>query len=221
MKTADLTIALSKGTLLQPTLKLLAGVGLPTADIEADSRQMVFSYELSSGAQIKYIMCRPTDVPVYVEHGAADLGVVGKDVIVEEKRDVFELLDLGFGYCRCVIAVPQALSDLRLEDLNYKRIATKFPHIAENFFCQQGMQVDLIKLHGNVELAPMMGLSDVIVDLVSTGRTLHENHLQELLVILESTTRLICNPVSYRIKYRAVQTFIDLINQQLEGEKIL
>ncbi len=119
-----LTIALSKGTLLKPTLELLRQAGLPTRGIEPESRNMVFAYDEEA---IKYIMCRPTDVPVYVEQGAADLGIVGKDVIVEQGKDVFEMVDLEYGYCRFVVAVPAALQECKLKDLNYKRVATKFP----------------------------------------------------------------------------------------------
>jgi ATP phosphoribosyltransferase len=146
-------------------------------------------------------MARPTDVPTYVEYGAADIGVVGKDVIEEQGKDVFELADLGFGYCRFAVAVPEAMAGADLSELNYKRVATKFPHVAERFFRSQGLQVEIIKLHGNIELAPRMGLADIIVDIVSTGRTLRENNLVELATIMDSTARLIVNRVSFRTHY--------------------
>lgn len=201
-----LTIALSKGTLLKPTIKLLQKAALPVEGIDPDSRNMVFSYE---DAAIKYIMCRPTDVPTYVEQGAADLGIVGKDVIVEQGRDVFEMADLKYGYCRFVVAVPAEMKDITLKDLNYKRVATKFPAVAEHFFRSQGLQVEIIKLHGNVELAPIMGISDTIVDIVSTGQTLRENNLVELVKIMDSTTRLIANRVSYRTRHECIQPLIE------------
>lgn len=198
-----LTIALSKGTLLKPTINLFEKANLPTEELKLDSRSMVFDYEDKA---LRYIMCRPTDVPTYVEQGAADVGIVGKDVIVEQTKDVFELADLEFGYCRFVVAVPRELATTPLRDFNYKRVATKFPVVAEKFFRKQGLQVEIIKLHGNIELAPIMGLADMIVDIVSTGRTLKENNLVELVPIMDSTTRLICNRVSYRTKSAAIQS---------------
>lgn len=213
-----LTIALSKGTLLKPTIKLFQEAKLPTKELELDSRTMVFDYEKEN---IRYIMCRPTDVPTYVEQGAADLGIVGKDVIVEQGKDIFELVDLEYGYCRFVVAVPKELEDISLDKLNYKRVATKFPVVAENFFHSQGLQVDIIKLHGNIELAPIMGLADMIVDIVSTGRTLKENNLVELVQIMDSTTRLICNRVSYRTKYERIQALTHKFGIITKGGVIL
>lgn len=209
-----LTIALSKGTLLKPTIELLASISLPTEGLTPESRQMVFTYEPE---QIKYIMCRPTDVPTYVEQGAADLGIVGKDVIIEQRKDTFEMADLKYGYCRFVVAGPAELKNITLKEMNYKRIATKFPVVAEQFFRSQGLQVEIITLHGNIELAPIMGLSDLIVDIVSTGRTLKENNLVEIIKIMDSTTRLICNRVSYRTKYDAIQHLVENIQQIVKG----
>ncbi|MBO8158875.1 ATP phosphoribosyltransferase [Thermosyntropha sp.] len=203
-----LTIALSKGTLLKPTVKLLKEAGMPITGIDEESRAMVFTFEEEG---IKYIMCRPTDVPTYVEQGAADLGIVGKDVIVEQGKDVYELLDLEYGYCRFVVAVPKEKENIKLKELNYKRAATKFPVVAENFFRSRGLQVEIIKLHGNVELAPIMGIADMIVDIVSTGRTLKENNLVELVKIMDSTTRLICNRVSYRTKHEKIQPLLKVL----------
>src|SRR5690606_16517556 len=169
MQNDYLTLALCKGNLLRSTLDLLAAVGLPHEGVAGDTRNLVFTFE---DAKLKYLMCRPTDVPTYVEQGAADLGIVGKDVIVEQQKDVFELVDLGFGACRFVVAVPEQMKNVRLKDLNYRRVATKFPRVAEEFFRSQGMQVEVIKLHGNIELAPRIGIADMIVDIVSSGRTL-------------------------------------------------
>lgn len=209
-----LTIALSKGTLLKPTMGLFQEVGLPTEGVEPESRNMVFAFENEA---IKYIMCRPTDVPVYVEQGAADLGIVGKDVIVEQGKDVFEMVDLKFGYCRFVVAGPAVMQGASLKELNYKRVATKFPVMAERFFRSQGLQVEIIKLHGNVELAPLTGIADVIVDLVSTGATLRENNLVELHNIMDSTTRLVSNRVAYRTKHGKIQPLIETIQDTVKG----
>ncbi len=216
MQPEYLTIALSKGTLLKPTMSLFRRIGLPVEGVDEDSRSMVFNFD---GQNIKYIMCRPTDVPTYVEQGAADLGIVGKDVIVEQGKDIFEMVDLAYGYCRFVVAGPEAMKNTSIRELNYKRVATKFPVVAEQFFREQGLQVEIIKLHGNVELAPIMGLADMIVDLVSTGRTLKENNLIELLPIMASTTRLICNRVSYRTKHEQVQPLIESLQNELKGGK--
>ena len=210
-----LTIALSKGTLLKPTLGILERAGLPTEGINSETRNMIFTYD--GDPCIKYIICRPTDVPAYVEHGAADLGIVGKDVIVEQEKDVFEMVDLGYGYCRFMVAVPAGMEGMSLKDLNYRRVATKFPHVAEQFFRQQGLQVEVIKLHGNIELAPLMGLADMIVDIVSTGRTLKENNLVELHKIMDSTTRMISNRVSYRTKYNYIQPLIEKMQDIVKG----
>lgn len=218
MEQQYLTIALSKGTLLKPTVALFEQAGLPFEGVNEDSRSMVFDYDQP---MIKYIMCRPTDVPTYVEQGAADLGIVGKDVIVEQGKDIFEMVDLQYGYCRFVVAVPEDMKASRLSDLNYKRVATKFPVTAERYFRDQGLQVEIIELHGNIELAPLMGLSDMIVDIVSTGRTLRENNLVELVKIMDSTTRLICNRVSYRTKHERIQPLIDRLQSLVKGGKQL
>jgi len=217
MDNGYLTIALSKGTLLKPTVSLLKKAGLPIDGVDSDSRNMVFTFK---EPRVKYIMCRPTDVPTYVEQGAADLGIVGKDVIVEQSRDVFEMVDLKYGYCRFVVAGFIELKDIPVKELNYKRVATKFPVVAERFFRDQGLQVEIIKLHGNIELAPLMGISDMIVDIVSTGRTLRENNLVELIKIMDSTTRLICNRVSYRTKYDSIQPLIETMQEIVRGESI-
>jgi ATP phosphoribosyltransferase len=206
-----LTIALCKGNLLKPTCELFRRMALPTEGVTEESRHMVFTFP---EAKIKYIMCRPTDVPTYVEQGAADLGIVGKDIIVEQGQDAYEMIDLGFGYCRFVVAGPEKLAGISVKELNYKRVATKFPVVADNFFRDQGLQVEIVKLHGNVELAPIMGLADVIVDLVSTGRTLKENQLAELAPIMDSTARLICNRVSYRTKYDQIQPLLDELTKK-------
>ncbi len=214
MEQQYLTIALSKGTLLKPTVALFKQAGLPIKGVDEDSRSMVFAYH---DQMMKYIMCRPTDVPTYVEQGAADLGIVGKDVIVEQGKDVFEMVDLHYGYCRFVVAVPEAIRDHTFKDFNYKRVATKFPAVAERFFRDKGLQVEIIKLHGNVELAPLMGIADMIVDIVSTGRTLRENNLVEMVKIMDSTTRLICNRVSYRTKHERIQPLIEELQNLLKG----
>ncbi|MCR4399404.1 MAG: ATP phosphoribosyltransferase [Syntrophomonadaceae bacterium] len=208
MSANTITIALPKGRLVQPSLDLMRRLGLPTDDITEEARTLVYDFPAQG---IRYIMCRPTDVPAYVEYGAADLGIVGKDIILEQGKDVFEMVDLRFGYCRFVVAGPAGMQGMPLEHLSDKRVATKFTAVAEEFFSSQGLQVEVVKLHGNIELAPLMGIADMIVDIVSTGQTLRENNLVELVQIMESTARLIVNRISYRVNYAHLQPLIERI----------
>lgn len=208
-----LTIALPKGTLFKPSLKLLKEVGLDVTELEGDSRKLIF---VDNQNKVKYIICRPTDIPTFVEYGAADIGLVGKDTIVEQKKDVYELLDLKYGYCRFVVAVPAAYQGKKLEEFGQARVATKFPRVAENYFRSRGLQVEIIKLHGNIELAPIVGLSDLIVDIVSSGRTLRENNLVEMEQIFSSTTRLVANPVSHRMKNNRINPIMDKMREIVE-----
>lgn len=204
-----LTIALPKGKLLIDSVKLLNEAGLDCRSIEEDSRKLMFDFpELETSI----IICRPTDIPTYVEYGAADIGFVGKDTLVEQNLDIAELVDLKFGYCRFVVAMPEENKPPLLPDgsydlsvLNHKRAATKFPRVAQMFFNELGMQVTPIKLHGNIELAPRVGLAEMIVDIVSTGKTLKQNKLVEVAPILEATTRMVANRVSYRMKFERIQ----------------
>lgn len=192
-----LVMAIPKGTLYKPTLSLLKKAGFDCEEMEKDTRKMIFTNEAQ---KVQYIVCRPTDIPTFVEYGAADLGFVGKDTIVEQKKDVYELLDLKYGSCRFVVAMPEAAAKEKdWEQLNHVRVATKFPRVAQEFFSAKGKQMEIIKLHGNIELAPIVGLSELIVDIVSTGRTLRENKLIEVAQIFNSTTRLIANRVSHRM----------------------
>jgi len=212
-----LTIALPKGKLLSDSLEVLRKAGLDCSVVQGDSRRLLFELEK---AEARIIICRPTDIPTYVEYGAADIGFVGKDTIIEQNRDVAELVDLKFGYCRFVVAMPQEKLPPRLDNgkydlsvLNHKRVATKFPRVAQLFFNELGMQVNPIKLHGNIELAPRVGLAEMIVDIVSTGKTLRENQLAEVAQILEATGRVIANRVSYRIKYERIEDLTSKIRE--------
>ncbi|ADY55072.1 ATP phosphoribosyltransferase catalytic subunit [Syntrophobotulus glycolicus DSM 8271] len=216
----DLTIALPKGKLLVDSLNLLQKAGLRCEHVGEDSRQLTFDLP-EDGARI--IICRPTDIPTYVEYGAADIGFVGKDTLLEQNCDVAELLDLKFGFCRFMVAMPEESLPPRLADgsydlsgLNHKRVATKFPRVAQMFFSEKGMQVTPIKLHGNIELAPRVGLAEMIMDIVSTGTTLRLNRLIEVAPIMEATTRLIANRVSYRMNYERIQGLCTKIRDLLE-----
>jgi ATP phosphoribosyltransferase regulatory subunit len=190
-----LRIALAQGTLLAETRVALAAAGLATDTLSESGRRLVVP-----GADVEYILARPSDVPTHVAHGAADVGIVGKDVLLETDADVLELVDLGYGRCRFVVAAPAGSVDRSLDEyrhLGSLEVATKYPRVAERHFQGRGIQVEIIKLSGSVELAPQVGLADWIVDLVSTGRTLKENHLAIVEEIAECTARLIANRVSY------------------------
>jgi len=200
-----LTIAMPKGRIFEEAVHFLQQAGLEvTAELQ-ESRKLIIPVE---NASLEFILAKPTDVPTYVEYGVADVGVVGKDVLLEEERDVYELLDLKIGYCRMMVA---GLPDWK--PVEAPRVATKYPKIASRYFREQGQQVEVIKLNGSVELAPIIGLADRIVDIVSTGRTLRENGLVELEHICEITTRLIANRASYRMKSEAVD---DICNKFLQ-----
>ena len=216
-----LTIALPKGKLLTDSIQLLNKTGLDCLQVDGDSRHLYFDFP---EAQTRIIICRPTDIPTYVEYGAADIGFVGKDTLLEENKDVAELLDLKFGYCRFVVAMPEDKvppllpnGEYDLSVLNHQRVATKFPRVAHTFFSQSGMQVVTIKLHGNIELAPEVGLAEMIVDIVSTGKTLVQNHLLEVAPILEATTRLIANRVAYRMKYERIHELVESLRTHVNG----
>lgn len=217
-----MTIALPKGKLGETAVELIGRIGLPTSGLKTDSRTLMFDYP---EANLRYIICRPTDIPTYVEYGAADLGIVGKDTIVEAKADVFELVDLKFGKCRFVVAVPESMlasyvkenGGFDLSRLNNNRVATKFPRVAEDFFAGLGMQMEVIKLHGNIELAPRVGLAEMIVDIVSTGKTLRENGLVAVEDIFEATARLIANRVSYRMKNDRLTDIVARLRQVIDN----
>jgi ATP phosphoribosyltransferase len=211
-------MALPKGKLGEDAVQILKAVGCPTAGLKTESRRLVFSYPEES---VRYIICRPTDIPTYVDYGAADLGIVGKDSIVESNKNVFELVDLKFGFCRFVVAAPRETAEkhagldgrVSLNDFNHARVATKFPRVAEDFFREKGIQVEVIKLHGNIELAPVVNLSELIVDIVSTGGTLKENDLVPIADIFPATARLIANRASYRMKHEVIQDLIERIRE--------
>lgn len=193
-----LKIAVSKGALLEPTLRVLAGAGLDVNPLKNGSRRLSFVT-----ADAEFIVARATDVPTYVTYGAVDLGFVGKDVLMEAAPDVVELLDLGYGRCKFVLAGPEAKQtavDENYSRLGQIRVATKYPRVTEDYFENRGVQVEIIKLYGSIELAPLVGLADRIVDLTSTGRTLAENGLVVFDEIAPVSCRLIANYVSNKLK---------------------
>jgi ATP phosphoribosyltransferase len=211
-KASTLTIALSKGKLFEPAMDLLARVGLISRKISGESRRLVFENP-ASGTTIMIV--RPSDVPTYVEYGAVDAGIVGADVLMEQATDVYEPLDLGFGACRLAVAGPAAIkSNGRLSKL---RVATKYPNVTERHFTHKGIPIEIIKLYGSIELAPMVGLADCIVDLISTGKTLKAHHLVVKEIIASSTARLIVNRASLKLKYQRINDLIEALRKGLHG----
>jgi ATP phosphoribosyltransferase len=206
-----LKIAVPRGALFTETLDVLDGAGIDTAELRGDSRSLIFE---ASGMTL--VTMRPSDVPTYVESGAADVGITGKDVLLEQAdRVVYELLDLGFGACRMVLAAQTGNDRLAEAQrrLGMMRIATKYPRIAERYFESTGRQVEMVEVKGSVELAPLVGLADGIVDLVATGRTLEENELEVREEIVECTARFVANRVAHKLR----ATEIDELTAKLRG----
>jgi ATP phosphoribosyltransferase len=205
-----LTIAVPRGALLRETLDLLDRIGVDTAEVRANDRKLLF-------ADAGIVTMRPSDVPTYVEAGAADIGITGKDVLMEQsERSVFELLDLGFGRCRMVLASVADEPDPAVEALRrlgVVRVATKYPRIAADFFERTGRQAEIVEVKGSVELAPLTGLVEAIVDLTATGTTLRENRLAVREEVAVATARLIANPVAHKLKAAA----IDEVLERLRG----
>jgi ATP phosphoribosyltransferase len=210
MKTG-LTLALPKGRLLDPALDLLRELGV--TGIDPDSRKLIFR---DAGRDLEILLLKPSDVPAYVTYGAADLGVVGKDILLEQDPDVYEPLDLGFGFCRLVVAEPRALWE-RDDPTKWSwvRVATKYPRLTEEYFSARGIQVEIVRLDGSIELAPLVGLAERIVDLVQSGETLRANGLVEVAEITCSTARLIVNRASMKTEHAAVTRLIDDMRARL------
>lgn len=189
-----LSVALPKGRLGDKVYRLLESVGYGCPELLGDTRKLVFE---NPEAGIRYFLVKPSDVPIYVEYGAADIGVAGRDILLEYSPDVHELLDLGIGACRMAVAAKE---DFRDELDRPLRVATKFPEIAKRYYASRSREIEIIKLYGSIELAPLLDLSDVIVDIVETGTTLRENHLRVFDEILPISARLIANPASCRFR---------------------
>lgn len=216
-----LTFALTKGRLAYKTLELLEGMGITCQEMkDKNSRKLIF---VNEEKKLRFFLAKGPDVPTYVEYGAADIGIVGKDTIMEEGRKIYEVLDLGFGACRMCVCGPESAR----EYLNHNqliRVATKYPVIAKDYFYNQKNQtVEIIKLNGSIELAPILGLSDVIVDIVETGATLRENDLDALETIVPISARLIANKSSYQFQTEAIRAMGDAVAQRVaqreENEK--
>jgi ATP phosphoribosyltransferase len=208
-----LKLAVPRGALFEGTLDLLDGIGVDTTELRGDSRSLVFT----AGGLVLVTM-RPSDVPTYVEAGAADLGITGKDVLLEQgDRAVYELLDLGYGACRMVLAGRRGDPSLGESErrLGSVRIATKYPGIAARFFERSGRQAEVVEVKGSVELAPLVGLADGIVDLVDTGRTLEENALEVREEITRCTARLVANRVAHKLRATEVDAFAQRIKEAI------
>jgi len=206
----SLTFALPKGRLLDPALQLLSSMGV--RGLEADTRRLLLT---DAERDLRFIFLKPADIPTYVEYGAADLGIVGKDILAEQQPDVYEPVDLGFGFCRLVVAEPR---DLWERDdptkWSWVRVATKYPTLTERYFSERGIQVEMIHLDGSIELAPLVGLAERIVDLVQTGETLRANGLVEVAEIMTSTARLIVNRASLKTAHAPVNALIASMRQE-------
>jgi len=211
-----ITIALPKGRLADQTLDLLEASGYDCKSARDSSRRLILE---DPAAGLRFILAKPADVPTYVDYGAADIGVVGKDTLLEEGRRLYEVLDLGFGKCRlCVCGVP-SLKD-RLHTLPNKRVATKYPAVARRYFeTVRRESVEIIKLNGSVELAPLTGLAEVIVDIVESGRTLRENGLDVLETIADVSARMVVNRVSMKMKSSRIHEMIEAVRVTLEERK--
>ncbi|GIM45332.1 ATP phosphoribosyltransferase [Collibacillus ludicampi] len=206
----QLTIALSKGRILKDTLSLMRDAGISVPEDIDESRKLILQ---SPDMKMKFILAKPVDVPTYVEYGAADIGIVGKDVLLEAGRDLYELLDLGIGKCRmCVCGLPEE------KESAVTRVASKYPRIATNHFRNKGRQVEVIFLNGSVELAPLIGLAERIVDLVETGRTLKENGLVIHEEIIQISTRVVANRMSFRLKSALIDDMITRLRQVVKGD---
>jgi len=210
-----LALALPRGSLFAGSLDVLDRAGFDTAGLRGDSRALIFELD-----GLTLVTVRPSDVPIYVESGAADLGVTGKDVLAEQAdRDVYELVDLGFGRCRMALAARSGRDDLERAErrLGLMRIATKYPRTASGWFERMGRQAEVIEVKGSVELAPLVGLADGIVDLVDTGRTLAENGLEVVDEISVCTARLIANRVAHKLRAAEIDGMVDRLREAAAG----
>ncbi len=214
----ELTFAIPRGRNLKPTVELLRRVGIDFTEALGEDRKLIFEDKKSD---MKAIIVRDTDIPVYVENGAADLGVAGKDQLEEHDRQIYEMLDLGYGGCRLVLAEPATLKEKddpsRWTNI---RVATKFTNLTVRYFQSRGIHVEVIKLYGSIEIAPLVGLAERIVDLVSTGDTLRANGLVEVETIMDVTARLVVNRASHKTKTERINGLIRKMEKSLKGNPI-
>ncbi|MBE7026954.1 MAG: ATP phosphoribosyltransferase [Ruminococcaceae bacterium] len=211
-----LTIALAKGRLAEISMDLFEKIGLDCSEMRKKSRKLIFTDEKN---KVKFILVKASDVPTYVEYGAADIGVVGKDTLLEEGRNLYEMIDLGVGKCRMCVCGPEKMRS-QLSTTNNLRVASKFTNIARNyFFREKGRTVEIIKLHGSVELAPLVGLSEVIVDIVESGKTLQENGLCVLETICDISARFVVNRVSMKMERERILEIVSKMKAVMDTEE--
>ncbi len=204
-----LNIALPKGRLGDKVYELFASIGYDCSEIYSDNRKLVFENEENG---VRYLLVKPSDVAIYIAHGAADIGVVGKDILEEGNFDIYELLDLGLGKCNMCVAAPNDY----VEDFDRPlRVATKFVNIAKDYYISLNREIEIIKLNGSIEIAPLLGLSDVIVDIVESGKTLKENNLRVYEQIMPISARLIANKSSYKFKGKDIDTLMEKLTKEL------
>ena len=210
-----LVIALCKGRYLEPSLSMLSRANIRFPEDVASSRKLIFD---SEDKRFRAVLVKPADVPTYVEYGAADVGVAGRDVIMESRADLLQPLDLKFGHCRIAVAGPEGAHSINGSDHPTVRVATKYPRITLDYYNTRGIPVEIIALSGSIELAPLIGLADRIVDLVETGRTLKENGLEIVEVIAESSARLLVNRAGYQTKREEVLSMIHALEKVVQCE---
>ncbi|MBR2867713.1 MAG: ATP phosphoribosyltransferase [Clostridia bacterium] len=204
-----LNIALPKGRLGDKVYELFASIGYDCSEIYSDNRKLVFENKENG---VRYLLVKPSDVAIYIAHGAADIGVVGKDILEEGNFDIYELLDLNLGKCNMCVAAPNDY----IEDFDRPlRVATKFVNIAKNYYISLNREIEIIKLNGSIEIAPILGLSDVIVDIVESGKTLEENNLRVYEKIMPISARLIANKSSYKFKSDDIDTLMEKLKKEL------
>ena len=204
-----LNVALPKGRLGERVYNMFEKAGFPCPSIRENNRKLIFE---NDEVGVRYFWVKPSDVAIYVERGAADIGVAGKDILLEYEPDVYELLDLDTGKCRMAVAAKE---DFRDDPTRTLRVATKFTNIASNYYASIGRDIDIIHLNGSIEIAPILGLSDVIVDIVETGTTLRENHLEVVTSIVDISARLIANKASFKFKNEPIEAILRSMSAQL------
>jgi ATP phosphoribosyltransferase len=212
---SELRVAVPKGAIFEDVLAVLGGAGLPVEVLRDNGRRLFYRKEGT-----EFIVSRPSDVPVFVEHGAADVGIVGKDVLEEQRPNVMELGDLRVGACRMILAAPEKRAEevrRAIAHAEVVRVATKFPNTARRYFGSLGRQAEIIELHGSVELAPLVGLCECVVDLTASGTTLRENDLVVLDEISRSTARLIANRGAYRLRHESIAALLEAIGDNPRG----
>lgn len=207
-----INVALPKGRLGEKAYGMFEAAGYECPSIREENRKLIFENE---EVGIRFFWVKPSDVVIYVERGAADIGIAGKDIILEGSPDIYELADLGMGKCRMAVACRKDFCDSRDRTL---RVATKFPNIAKRYYNSQSREIDIIKLNGSIELAPILGLSDVIVDIVETGKTLYENDLEPRETIVDISARLVANKASYKFKNAEIDSIVAKLKEQVEAK---